>query len=84
MKLLCRIYRHKFDEKAALKSVSGWCPFVPFVTCERCGKRFSMVYSNIWGWFGPIMCCVWWVKNRLWHIRCDFNRWCTRNEPPPF
>lgn len=81
MPLLCTIYRHKFDKK---KAIAGHFAFVPFVTCERCGKRFPMVYEDIWGWFGPVMRVAWWFKNRWFHLRCDVNRWRTRNDPPPF
>jgi hypothetical protein len=63
---------------------TGWRPFVPWVTCKKCGQKSPLVFSFIHGWlnyWGATALAI------LGGIRVEIKmlrRWLERNDLPLF
>ena len=80
--MLCYLVGHKVSSK---DTRPGWNPFVRWVTCERCGARSPELFEFKHGILNSLPCRLWFRICRIaFCLRCDFQRWRERNDPPPF
>jgi len=79
-KLLCRYWGHKEVERWP-----GNMFVCDMLRCGRCGRKLpetsEFKYGLLRHWF---MIALWRTKRQFWFWYCDYRRWKTRNEPPPF
>jgi hypothetical protein len=80
--MICYLVGHKVTGK----DKSGWQnPLVRWVTCERCGARSPELFEFKHGILNSLPCRLWFRICRIaFCLRCDFQRWRERNDPPPF